>query len=369
MKVKKLLPLLLAVLMLVACGKDKPAEDDWDPPTKATEMTQPSTQAPTDPEPTVPVEPTDPAPTVPTDPTNPTDAQPTDPTWPEEEFNPPEEDHVHRFGTWRIGKKGTCIKEGYKIRSCDCGEVETKPYIGEHSFGEWTTQTEATCTQTGVDIRKCTLCDAEETAVRPELGHEEVITPGTPATCTENGVSDRVHCARCEEVIQEAVVIEAAHTLVIIEPVEPTCDAEGRTRGSHCSVCQEVFEVSEVLSALGHMPETLFPQDPTCTEFGLSEMDVCERCGVVLVMPEIIDRLGHTLVDGVCIRCGHTCDHGVDPENPGKIGQNEKEIGTGNVVEGTQWLYTYVTCEKCAETSKIVVEEPNPVESEAPTGD
>ena len=314
MKFKTLLPVLMAVLLLAACGKDNLEDDNWEPPSRPTAATQPAAPDPTEPEPTT-------APTTP----KPTEPQPTDPTWPEEEFNPPDEDHVHRFGSWRVGKKGTCIKEGYKVRSCDCGEMENKPYFGEHSYGEDVVKTEPTCTEPGEGVRICTLCDVQEPIDMPALGHDEVITPGTPATCTEDGVSDRIHCARCEEVIQENTVIEAEH-----------------------------------------IPVTVERADPTCTDFGQAGMEICERCGVVTKMPEVIDRLGHNLVDGVCSRCGHTCDHGVDPENPGKMGQNEQETGTGAVVEGTQLFYQNVTCDQCGETSKIVGEEPTSDGNEEP---
>jgi hypothetical protein len=243
--------------------------------------------------------------------------------------------------------------------------METKPYLGEHDYGEWSAQTEATCTEAGVNIRSCTVCKVEETADVPELGHDEVITPGNPATCTEDGSSDRIHCARCELVLQEtAVIVATGHTEETKPRVEPGCGVEGRTEERYCSDCLEVLEAGEVIPALSHVTETIFGQDPTCTEFGLSEMDVCVNCNAVMIMPEVLDRLGHSLENGVCIRCGHTCDHGVDPQNPGKIGQNEQKTGTGEVFEGTGVFYQDVTCDQCGETSKIVGEEPKPDENE-----
>ena len=39
------------------------------------------------------------------------------------------------------------------------------------------------------------------------LGHDQVVTPGYAATCTEDGLTDAIHCGRCGLVIQEHQVI------------------------------------------------------------------------------------------------------------------------------------------------------------------
>lgn len=353
MKMMKLLPLLLVLLMLAACGNNNKA-DDWEPPSRPTSVTQPTEPEPTqtEPKPTEPViEPTDPMPTEPTQP------DVTEPTDPDDVWVPTDEDHVHRFGSWKVEKTGTCVKEGTKIRRCDCGEVERKTYLGDHTYGDWTVKDESTCTETGWNVRNCTACQAEELTIKPILPHDEVVTPGTPATCTTAGISDSVYCARCEAVLEEAVVIEAGHTVVIQEAIAPSCGVEGRSQGSYCSTCSEVFEVSEILPALKHVTVTIFPEDPTCTDLGFTEMEVCEHCGMVMAAPEILDRLGHDLVDGVCSRCGHTCDHGVDPQNPGKAGDHETLTGMGQIVEGVELYHQNVTCQQCGEVSKILPEE------------
>ena len=352
MKLKKLLPaVLMAMVLLTACGRQEPV-DDWEPPTKATEQPQPTQPDPTqpDPEPTVP---TDPEPTVPA-PSQP-DPEPVEPTEPEVEFNPGQEEHVHRFGKWTITQQASCTRIGRKVRYCSCGEEEIKTYINDHQYGQWTARTEATCTEPGEDVRYCATCGVEDKTISPKLGHDEVITPGIPATCTTDGVADLIQCARCNELLQDATVIEAAHTMVIVESIAPACGVEGRTQSSYCEVCQEVFEESQVIPALKHSPESWFEQNPTCTDFGMSEMDTCTYCGIVLEMPEIYDRLGHDLADGVCTRCGHTCDHGVDPENPGQIGALEKENGVPQSIIGNEYLYHEVVCEQCGQTSQIVV--------------
>ena len=358
MKLKKIIPAALAaVLLLTACGKADPVNQDWEP-TKLTLPTQPTESVPTEPVPTEP-QPTEPQPTEPqpTEP-QPTEPAPTDPEEPDVEFNPDPEDHVHRFGSWTTEQKATCTRLGRKSRRCDCGEIEVKSYIEDHKYSQWTVKKEPTCTEHGENARYCTTCGVEDKTINPKLGHDEQVTPGTPATCTTAGLTDHIVCGRCDVVLQEATVIEAGHTLVIVEAVAPSCGVEGRTQGSHCSACLEVFEESQILPALNHYVETQFGQDPSCTEYGLTEMDVCGNCGMVMTMAEVLDRLGHDLVDGVCTRCNHTCDHGVDPQNPGAPGTSEKAEGDPAPIEGTDRFEQKVVCEQCGEVTYIVVEAP-----------
>lgn len=355
MKFQKIIPAVLAaILLLSACGSDKVDDHNWEPPvtTAPTLPTEEPTAAPdpTDPLPTEPI-PTEPAPTEPA----PTDPLPTEPTEPEVEFNPEEEEHIHRYGKWTTIQAATCTRLGRKSRTCICGEVETKSYIEEHKYSSWTVKKPASCTETGVNARYCSICKTENTTITAALGHNKQITPGIPATCTEPGIKDKIVCKRCDVILQEADVIEAGHDVEITEfAIAPSCGVEGRTQGSYCTMCLEVLEVSEVLPALTHLPENQFAEDPTCTTYGLTEWDICIYCNTILTSPEVLDRLGHTLADGVCTDCGHTCDHGIDPENPGQPGSNEETIGDPVEIEGTDYVCQRVVCQLCGEESQIV---------------
>jgi hypothetical protein len=67
----------------------------------------------------------------------------------------------------------------------------------------------------------------------------------------------------------------------------------------------------------------------------------------------MIDRLGHTLENGVCIRCGHDCDHGVDPAKPGYAGELEfrkLEYKGENCIDYSYFLFV---CKACGQESKI----------------
>lgn len=361
MKLKKALPVLLALLLLLtACAPAQIEDDDFTMP--ETKPLGGSPTEPTLPEPTVPA-PTEPAPTEPepteTEPTEPEptepDEEPTDPTDPDEEFNPGDTDHVHRFGSWKVESKATCIKEGRKVRYCDCGETETKIYVEEHAYGKWSTKEESTCTENGLNIRYCTVCNAEDITIKAPLGHDEVVTSGIPATCMTPGIKDHIQCGRCGEVLQEATVIEAGHKIVEQKYVAPECGLPGQTEGSYCSACLEVFQKSEIIPAIEHIPVTVPGKAATCTDVGLTDSIVCSECDAVLSRARTINRLAHDMVDGVCSRCGHNCDHGVDPEKIDKAGEYEKYVGKHQGDNCLDVEYSTYACEKCGQESQYYV--------------
>ena len=129
-----------------------------------------------------------------------------------------------------------------------------------HEYGEWTLISEPDCTNTGSEKRTCALCGEDEIRIIPALGHTEETIPGTPATCTEPGISD----------------------------------------GKKCAVCGEILVEQEVIPALGH-EYTAVVTAPTCTKSGYTT-HTC-RCGDSYV-DGYVPALGHNYEDGVCTNCG-----------------------------------------------------------------
>lgn len=345
MKIRKTAILAaLLCLALTACGTPEP--DPWEPPV-TTAPTVPSTE-PT----TVPTEPEDTEPTEPAEPTEPTDpTEPSDPELPD--LGP----HIHRYGKWTVRKKATCLQEGTKVRFCACGEEEVKSYEGDHSFSDWTAALEATCTEEGTEIRTCSVCKLEETQPALPLGHEEVVTPGMPATCTSSGVSDYIECGRCGEVLQENKTIPPTHDTVKIPYKESGCGRVGQTEGSYCRACGQVFQASQIIPADEHTPVVTKGEAPTCTDYGTTDRISCSNCKSVLQMAEPIARLGHDLQDGVCSRCGHTCDHGVDPAAPNAMGLSEEFLEHFQARTCSEYPYDLVQCTLCGEKSRLTTVE------------
>lgn len=187
-----------------------------------------------------------------------------------------------------------------------CGEVivaqEVIPALG-HEIGTFTRVSNPTCTQTGLETSVCTRCGETIERIIPATGHTEEVLPGTPATCTEAGLSDGVRCSVCGAVLvaQEAIPAKG-HTYgetVVIE--EASCLRDGKQE-SVCADCGET--VTERIPALGHDRVYEPAIEATCETSGRTGRVVCDRCGMVLEEGETIPPLGHEIEGDECINCG-----------------------------------------------------------------
>lgn len=201
-----------------------------------------------------------------------------------------------------------CESEGLTEGShcATCGEVivaqEVIPALG-HEIGTFTRVSNPTCTQTGLETSVCTRCGETIERVIPATGHTEEVLPGTPATCTEAGLSDGVRCSVCGAVLvaQEAIPAKG-HTYgetVVIE--EASCLRDGKQE-SVCADCGET--VTERIPALGHDRVYEPAIEATCETSGRTGRVVCDRCGMVLEEGETIPPLGHEIEGDECINCG-----------------------------------------------------------------
>lgn len=187
-----------------------------------------------------------------------------------------------------------------------CGEIlvaqEVIPALG-HEIGTFTRVSNPTCTQTGLETSVCTRCGETIERVIPATGHTEEVIPGSPATCTETGLSDGVRCSVCGAVLVAQEEIPAkGHTYgetVVIE--EASCLRDGKQE----SVCEDCGEtVTEKIPALGHDRVYEPAIEATCETSGRTGRVVCDRCGMVLEEGETIPPLGHEIEGDECINCG-----------------------------------------------------------------
>lgn len=187
-----------------------------------------------------------------------------------------------------------------------CGEVivaqEVIPALG-HEIGTFTRVSNPTCTQTGLETSVCTRCGETIERVIPATGHTEEVILGTPATCTETGLSEGVRCSVCGAVLVAQEEISAkGHTYgetVVIE--EASCLRDGKQE-SVCADCGET--VTERIPALGHDRVYEPAIEATCETSGRTGRVVCDRCGMVLEEGETIPPLGHEIEGDECINCG-----------------------------------------------------------------
>ena len=93
------------------------------------------------------------------------------------------------------------------LSGCDINKT-TDGDTHAHAFGEWKVAKEATCTEDGSIARTCSCGESEKETISA-FGHTEETVPGTPATCTESGLTDGKKCTVCGEFTVNQEIIPA----------------------------------------------------------------------------------------------------------------------------------------------------------------
>ena len=137
--------------------------------------------------------------------------------------------------------------------------------------------------------------------------------PGTPATCTESGLTDGHLCLICGQVHGQEVLDALGHDFGewTVEKAA-TCTEDG-LESRTCSRCQETEE--RTIQALGHTPELRDAKDADCTQDGYTGDTYCSVCGQLLTRGQVIPAKGHDYQDGKCTVCGAE-DPNYQPEQP-----------------------------------------------------
>ena len=240
-------------------------------------------------------------------------------------------------------KAATCTTdgstEGIECTVCEAKikEVEVIKALG-HDYIKDAISKDATCTEAGYFKGKCSRCpDVKEEELKA-LGHTEEVIPGSPADCTQPGLSDAKKCVTCKEIIVDHEQIPAlGHKLVAdpaksvaatctekgknfmvcsncahteeqevaplehtwgewVEVTAPTCDAQGSKKRT-CATCNLVQD--EAIDSLGgHELVTLPGYDATCTEPGKTNGSHCQKCNTIFEPQDEIPATGHD-IDGV----------------------------------------------------------------------
>ena len=114
--------------------------------------------------------------------------------------------------------------------------------------------------------------------------HIETVMAGVAPTCTETGLTGRVQCEDCGEILAEQEVIEATgHTEKIIPATPATCTVAGKTQGMHCLYCSAIFVAQSIIPAKGHTNgEWIVDKEPEEGVEG-SKYTTCSTCGEKLV--------------------------------------------------------------------------------------
>ncbi len=165
----------------------------------------------------------------------------------------------------------------------------------EHTFRE-TVSVEPSCSSLGQKEYHCN-CGYSYGEDIPTAQHTPVEIPGTPATCTDSGMSAGSYCEICEEILVAPTEIPATgHCGEIIAGKDPTCISSGLSDGSFCSVCGITLTQQQILPRLGH-------DYSVYTDLGENHMVQCSRCTAKRTE-------SHSFADGLCL-CGQF--EGKDP--------------------------------------------------------
>ena len=155
------------------------------------------------------------------------------------------------------------------------------------------------------------------------------------------------------------------HLTVVDEAVAPTCTETGLTEGSHCARCDGATVSQEVVDALGHdMAEATCTAPATCTVCGETEGAAlghvwapahCETAKTCTVCGETEgEALGHDMAEATCTApstctvCGHTEGEALGHDFGDWVVDGETERRE---------------CSRCDETEERPVEIPESAES------
>ena len=168
---------------------------------------------------------------------------------------------------------------------------------------------EATCTAP----KTCSVCGETEGEA---LGHTEEIIVGTPATCTEVGMTDGKKCTVCgETTVQQTVVAAPGHTEETVAGTPATCTEAGLTDGKKCSVCGVTTAEQTAIDAFGHTPEADDGDVTTpvkCANEGCDEILVAGKEAIALTIPEFAN--GAVIADKKNYAIGDTVKLTVNPD-------------------------------------------------------
>ena len=171
----------------------------------------------------------------------------------------------------------TCTEQGYTTHTCSvCGDSFVDTYVDAlgHAFGEWVVATPATCTEDGLMERVCT-CGEKEVEIIPAEMHafgEWIIDSN--ATCTQDGNKHRT-CPHCGETEYEFIPAPGHDYTFVVTP--PTCTEQGYTT-HNCNICGD-----------GYVDSYVEPTDHTY------ENKVCTSCGAA-----VVSYVGASMIEDVC---------------------------------------------------------------------
>lgn len=237
---------------------------------------------------------------------------------------------------WRCSVCGERFADESDTQAVKLDELELP--LGAHAL-EAVEEVPASCTEPGTAAHwACALCGklfADE-AGSAEVTAESLATAlaphslakvgGTPATCTERGVSDHWKCTVCgalfsdetgttEVTTEQLRTALAPHALTAVAEVPATCEETGVAAHWRCSSCGGLFKDEEgaqavtaddlVVPLAAHKLTAHAPKAATCTEPGSLAHWTCGVCGKAFLDDHALEPAGDVAVPAT----GHKAVH------------------------------------------------------------
>ncbi|MBR6826504.1 MAG: hypothetical protein IKM59_08160, partial [Oscillospiraceae bacterium] len=172
-----------------------------------------------------------------------------------------------------------------------------------HQWNEGVEIAAPTCTDAGELLFTCTKCKETKLQDITALGHNLAEIPGSPATCTENGLTAGSHCTRCDYVLAGSIIPANGHSYRLTTP--PTC--AGGYPVYTCTVCNHSYTDTSAEPAEHNWDEGMQTVKSTCTKTGTT-VYTCLTCGCI--REASIPATGHsyntTITAPTCTEVGYT---------------------------------------------------------------
>ena len=192
----------------------------------------------------------------------------------------PSTEHVHKYGEYKTLTKATCITPGVEVRTCSCGEIDSREIkaLG-HDWDNGTVTAKSTCTIDGKMVYSCSRCNTTKEETIKASGHQYdsgVVT--TAPTYTNPGVKTFT-CGVCGNKKTEAIPMlnETEHAWdngVVTK--KATCSTEG-VRTFTCANCGGTK--TESIAKLDHTwNDPIVLEQSTCAKEGTKSY-TCSVCG------------------------------------------------------------------------------------------
>ena len=195
----------------------------------------------------------------------------------EETISVIEQAHTHSYGDWTVSKAATCAAKGQEVRSCTCGQSETRE-IAKTAHNYQAVVTAPTCTEKGYTTHTCTVCkDHYKDSSTAAKGHSYgAWTVSKAATCAAKGQEVRSCACGSKETRDIAQLAHTPGDWVVDKQATATQDGH---RYQPCKSCGAKLKEETLAYGSQGLAYTVNSDGKSCTVTGIG---TCKDSKVVI---------------------------------------------------------------------------------------